>query len=247
MERVEYKRLAQAEERMWWFRGLHANLIAALAHGALPSQPPRILDAGCGTGGLLARLARAFPHALLVGLELDRGAAATAREKSGQSISVGSVDRLPFDAHAFDAIVSADVLCHRGVDEAGALAEFSRCLRPRGVVVLNLPAYRWLHSAHDRAVDNARRYGRREVAGMLSAAGFGTVRAGYWNTFLFPLMVLRRKLGPRARSGSPSDVAILPAPLEAVFAALLALETRLREAGVGFPFGGSILAVARKQ
>jgi SAM-dependent methyltransferase len=242
LERAEYERLAAAEDRMWWFRGLHANMLAALPRAR---RPRAVLDAGCGTGGLLARLAAACPEAELLGIDIDRGAAALARRKSGHPVAVASVDRLPFAAASFDAILSADVLCHEGVDEARALEDFRRCLRPGGTLVLNLPAYPWLYSEHDRAVANARRYDRAELVARLAAAGFAQIRARYWNSFLFPLMVLRRKLG-RGAAGPKSDVALLPAPLERAFGAVVALERLLLEAGIPLPFGGSILAVAVK-
>ena len=225
---------------MWWFRGLHANLLAALPRERLASGP--ILDAGCGTGGFLARLAATIPAANLVGLELERHAADIARRKSERPVCVGSVERLPFADGSFEAVVSADVLCHAGVDEHRALAAFRHCLRPGGVLVLNLPAYRWLYSAHDAAVANARRYGRSEVELMLRESGFAGVRTRYWNTLLFPLMVLRRKLWRSAGS----DVAPLPAPVERAFAALMVLERRLAAHGVPMPFGGSILVIAVK-
>ena len=241
MERHEYVRLAAAEERMWWFQGLHANLLAALAEA--PAPPRRLLDAGCGTGGLLARLAASLPEAALAGLELDAGAVALARGKGRFLLAVGSVDLPPFAAESFDAVISADVLCHRGVDEARALAGFRRCLRPGGLLVLNLPAYRWLYSAHDAAVDNARRYARGELRRRLAEAGFARIRARYWNSILLPLMVLRRKLWRRAGA---SEVELLPAPVERAFGAVMALERRLLRAGLSPPFGGSILATAVK-
>ena len=243
MERGEYERLAAAEDRAWWFRGLHANLVGALPRAA--PAPGRVLDAGCGTGGLLARLAAAFPAAAIVGLELDPGAAAVARAKSGRPLAIGSVDLLPFVDRAFDAILSADVLCHQGVDQERALHHVRRCLKPGGVLVLNLPAYRWLYSAHDVAVENARRYARGEVRDLLAAAGFARIRTRHWNTFLFPLMVVRRKLWPRGAAGA-SDVELLPPPVERAFGAVMALESRLLAAGISLPFGGSILATAVK-
>jgi SAM-dependent methyltransferase len=243
VERSEYERLAAVEERMWWFRALHDNLVAALA-GAAITPLRRVLDAGCGTGGLLLRLARTLPEAALVGLDIDAGAAAVARGKSGRAICVGSVAALPFADASFDAILSADVLCHRGVDERATLAGFRRCLKPGGALILNLPAYRWLYSAHDAAVDNARRYGRAELHDMLAAAGFAGIRSVYWNSFLFPLMVLRRKLRRRGTAGPQSDVALLPAIFERLFHAVTQLEGRLLRAGGGLPFGGSILATA---
>ena len=237
MELREFERLSAAEDRMWWFRGLHANLIAAagITEGVL-------LDAGCGTGGLLTRLRSAAPAATCLGLDLDAGACATAQRKSGCPVTVGSVELLPFAERSLDAIFSADVLCHRGVEPPRALAGFLRCLKPGGVLVLNLPAYRWLYSGHDVAVDNVRRFGRQELLALLNAAGFSRVRTRYWMSLLFPLMLLRRKLHKPAQGAS--DVALLPAPVEWCFTICLALERAIVKAGVPLPFGGSILATA---
>ncbi len=228
---------------MWWFRGLHANLVGALGE----DERRAVLDAGCGTGGLLLRLAGALPRAAITGLDIEPRAVAVARAKSGCAVCVGSVARLPFADRSFDAILSADVLCHRGVDDVAALGEFRRCLTPGGAVVLSLPAYRWLYSQHDIAVDNARRYGRGELIRLLATAGFADVRARYWNGFLFPLMVLRRKLWSRGAAEPESDVTLLPAAVDRAFGAVVALENRLFRAGVALPFGGSILAVAVKR
>ena len=51
MELTEYARMDAVEDHMWWYRALHRRLVAALA-----GRDGCVLDAGCGTGGLLARL-----------------------------------------------------------------------------------------------------------------------------------------------------------------------------------------------
>jgi SAM-dependent methyltransferase len=246
VERGEYERLSAAEERRWWFRGLHANLIAAWRSAATPPPRPVVLDAGCGTGGFLKRLARARPDAVVLGLDVAPRACAMAQAKSGRPVCAGSVDALPFADASLDAVFSADVLCHRGVAEGAALVGFHRCLKPGGVAVLNLPAYRWLFSAHDLAVDNVRRYGRRDVRRLLAAAGFTRIRIAHWNTLLFPLMAARRKLPLPSRRAPASDVAPLPAPVERAFRAAVALEGGWLRLGLPLPFGGSILVTAVK-
>ena len=174
-----------------------------------------LLDAGCGTGGLLARLAAEHREQSAIGLDADPFACARAAAKSGRPVCAGSVNALPFADGAFGAIFSADVLCHAGVDERAALAQFHRCLGDDGVLVLNLPAYHWMMSRHDLAVSNVRRYTRRRIARLLQAAGFGVVFAGYWNMVLFPLMVLTRKLLPDDGAAA-SDVEPYPPPVEAL-------------------------------
>jgi SAM-dependent methyltransferase len=242
VERHEYERMAAVEERSWWFRGLHRNLITAWHNAASAPANPLLLDAGCGTGGLLSQLGRAVPQAQRYGIDLDRLAAATARDKSRALVAVGSTTSLPVATASFDAVFSADVLCHRGVEPLVALQSIHSCLKPGGTLILNLPAYPWLLSGHDHAVDNVRRFGRSEVRALLKAAGYGRIRTRYWNSLLFPLMVLQRFTHPRGAS----DVALLPAPIERLFHAIVGIEAWLGDRGLYFPLGGSILATAVK-
>jgi len=202
-----------------------------------------VLDAGCGTGGFLKQLARRDSFAAF-GVELDPDAAATAREKSGRPVAVASVNRLPIASNSLDVIVSADVLCHEGVQVERALGEFRLALKPGGGLIVSLPAYQWLYSAHDRAVGNARRFGKRELVTLLRRAGFAHIAARYWNSLLFPAMAAMRLA--RRGEAKHSDVAALPEPLERLFGAVAAAETELTKKGLRLPFGGSILAVAIK-
>jgi len=243
MNRDEYVKMHAIEDRMWWYRGLHANLLSALLRDG-GVAPGLVLDAGCGTGGFLTRLHASFPAIERVGLDFEPIAVSLAAEKSGAPVCVGSVNALPFADGSLGAIVSADVLCHRGVSESAALANFHRCLRPGGALILNLPAYEWMMSAHDRAVDNVRRYGAPSLRQKLRAAGFGRVTTSYWNCLLFPLMALSRKV--LATHGGRSDVMTYSAPIEAIFRAVMRIEGFLLARGARLPFGGSIIAVARK-
>lgn len=87
MRREIYQRRAKVEARHWWFVGRRRivdHLIAALG---LPADAT-ILDAGCGTGGNLAMLAR---HGRVLAFELDRGARAIAAQRSGLAVEPGQL------------------------------------------------------------------------------------------------------------------------------------------------------------
>ncbi len=233
MEPGEYALMDEAEARMWWYRALHARLL-----GALDGMAGPVLDAGCGTGGLLAVLAARRPDLELFGVEWAAMAAARAAAKSGARVVRGSVNALPFAGASFAAVVSADVLCHAAVRPDAALGELRRVLRPGGRLVLNMPAFAWLMSAHDRQVHNARRVSADALRAMLTAGGFTDIRTSYWNALLLPLMVARRKLpGREARS----DVAAFSPWLDATLYAMTEIERRLP---LRMPAGGSVLATA---
>jgi SAM-dependent methyltransferase len=236
MELAEYTLMDAAEDHMWWYRALHRRLVDALGgiHGA-------VLDAGCGTGGLLARLRVERPDLAPFGVEWAEPAACRAAAKSGAPIVRGSVNALPFADACFDAAIAADLLCHGAIDPTLALAELRRVLRPGGPLIVNMPAYAWLLSAHDRLVHNVRRCSVRQLAAALVDAGFVRVRAHYWNGLLLPLMVAQRKL--LARHAAASDVAPFPPWLDATLHAMTEIERHLP---LRLPAGGSVLATAER-
>jgi len=227
---------------MWFYRSLHGHVQRILAR-RFASGACDLLDAGCGTGGLIRRLQSSMPAARITGIDLSPIACQLARRRTGASIVEGSVTALPFDADAFDAVISADVLYELD-DPRAALREFWRCLRPGGCVVVNVPAYRWLWSYHDVAVRSRHRFLRREVAGLFTAAGLTPELNTHWNALPFPLIVARRKLF--ARAGDTSDVKLHPAPVEAAFRGLMAIEHAWLRLGGRWAWGSSILAVGRK-
>jgi ubiquinone/menaquinone biosynthesis C-methylase UbiE len=237
MELAEYDLMDAAEDRMWWYRALHARLLAVLAdvHGS-------VLDAGCGTGGFLSRLRAERPDLRLTGIDWSGTACRRAATKSGAAIVRGSANALPFADASFDAVIAADLLCHRAVDPAHALPELGRVLRAGARLVVNMPAFAWLLSAHDRRVHNVRRLSAGQLVAILHDAGFHGVRARYWNGLLLPLMVAQRKL--RARDGAASDVAAaFPPWLDAMLHGMTEIERRLPFA---LPAGGSVLATAER-
>lgn len=242
MERAEYEHMHAVEDRMWWYRGLR-RLVADQLGRALSRTKAGgpVLDAGCGTGGMLRVLGPAVAGRPTVGLEYDPLAAGLAKVKAGRPVLSGSVNEMPIGGGALGAYVSLDVLCHANVDPARALKEAYRCLGPGGIAIFNLPAYSWMLSAHDRRVHNARRFTRGEARALVAVPGFRILRASYWNTLLFPLMVIHRLV---ERGDAESDVRDYPRWLDAIFSTALAIERAAIGAGLSLPFGGSLMIVA---
>ncbi len=241
MERDEYARMFEAEERQWWYAGMRRLSLALLRGHLPPGGQGRLLDAGCGTGNNLLHFARLFRS---VGVDLSPEALRFCRSR-GVAVVNGSVLALPFPASTFDCVSSFDVLYHRWVEDDGvAVRELARVLRPGGLLLVRVPALQMLWGAHDAAVHSRHRYTTGEVRTLLGNAGLEVVRLTYANTLLFPLLLARRALD-RALHREGSDVGFLPAPLEWVFRQLLFTEARLVR-HVSLPIGASVFALARK-
>lgn len=244
MDANEYLKMAEVEDHMWYYHALHAHIQRELS---VPRLPPgaAVLDAGCGTGGLILR-ARTWPLSLTwSGIDFMTLACELARKRCGPAVDIreASVAALPFADGTFDAVVSADVICQ--IDNPGAaIAEFSRVLRPGGTLVINVPAYMWMWSYHDDSVHTKHRYTCGEVAALLGARGFVLERLTHWNALPFPLVWAKRKLF-RSRADT-SDVKAYPAPLEAMFRGMMAIERSWLRIGGRWPWGTSVFAAACK-
>lgn len=112
---------------------VHDAVLGELAQGPPPAA---ILDVGCGTGILAARLAGAYPTAEVVGADLSPGMLAKARERSNTVCWIeADAQHLPLDSDRFDAVCCTESF-HWYPDQEAALAEFHRVLRPGGVLYL---------------------------------------------------------------------------------------------------------------
>lgn len=101
-------------------------------------NPSSILDIGCGTGYLTARLAKRFPSAEVVGIDIAPGMIEVARRKSAQKnllFAVGDGEGLPFSGHSFDLVVANASLQWMRLSEV--LPEVLRVLRPKGKFLFN--------------------------------------------------------------------------------------------------------------
>lgn len=243
MEPSEYERIHRLEGRHFWYRGLHALVLAALArHLPQGDARPLILDAGCGPGGLTLRLLR---HGRVLGLDRSELALQFAARHARLPLVQASVGALPLAPGSVDAVVCLDVLYHRAVpDDRAALTELAAVCRPGGVVLLNLPAHAWLAGPHDAQVHTARRYDRGAVRALAQAAGLEIVRLSWFNCALLPAAVVTRRLSGR-RDRPHSDVQALPAAINGPLSAWMSLEAAASLRGL-LPWGLSLFAVLRR-
>ena len=105
---------------------IEVDAVRELAHGK------RVLEAGCGTGLVLSRLAQVAASAH--GFDLSPGMVQRARAR-GLSVALGSVTQVPFRDESFDLVCSFKVLAHVP-NITDALRELARVTRPGGMLAL---------------------------------------------------------------------------------------------------------------
>ncbi len=242
METAEYLKLAEVEDRMWYFRALH-NHAAGLLRTHLGGAKGNLLDAGCGTGGFIRRIAPAFPELSFTGIDLYQVACDLAMQRGTPRVIRGSVTALPFADAEMASVTSLDVLQHIP-NQSAAVAELYRVLEPGGLLVMNAPAFMWLWSYHDDVTHTERRYTRKELTTLLEAAGFAILHSTYWNFLPLPLIVAKRKL--LWRVSDADDVKVYPPIAEKLLDAGMAAERAWISGVSRLPAGSSVLIAARK-
>lgn len=233
---AEYKTLRAVEDVHWWYAVLRGLVVRELR--AQVRRDGRVLDAGCGTGGMMQRLQRWRA----AGIDAAEAAVAYCRLRGLHRVRCGHVERLPWSDGSFDAVLSLDVLYHADVDEAAAWSEMVRVLRPGGLIVVNVPALECLRGGHDVAVCGARRYTANHVRQALEFHSLEVMSLHYWNAWLFLPLLLRRQW----HRSATSDLSVPPPWLNAALAWAGEMDARVCRA-LRVPFGSSVFAVARKR
>jgi SAM-dependent methyltransferase len=239
MERAVYDRMAEIDEDHWWFTARRKIVDKVIRTQVSPREHARILEVGCGTGSNLTLLKR---FGAVDAIEPDDGARALASVRGGIEVKGGLLpDGVKLDDGAYDMIAMLDVLEHIPDDHAALKALRSK-LRPGGKLLLTVPAMPWLWSAHDAAHHHQRRYTGSSLAAVVTGCGYRIRYQSYFNTVLFPLIVLARGIG-KLTGKEGGDDAMPPAPVNSIFAALFSAES----AWLGrftFPVGVSLVLVA---
>jgi SAM-dependent methyltransferase len=238
------KTMLEVDEHHWWYRGRRRIIHAELEQLPLPTGA-RILDAGCGSGRTLEQLRE---YGQVCGIELSPDAAALARGRGDFDVRIGRLEELPWDAATFDLITCLDVIEHTP-DDRVTLRELRRVCRPGGWLLVTVPAYQALWSAHDEANHHYRRYARDTLSSAAADAGWHVERMTSFNSLLLaPAAAVRVAQRRRMRRQDPSnrpDLELGPAWLNGVLERPLLIEARWLARGRTLPAGLSLLAVLR--
>jgi SAM-dependent methyltransferase len=239
-----FARLAAREDRNYWFRARNRLIVWALGRHFQVLRD--YLEVGCGTGYVLSAVEAAFPSAMTVGGEAHRAGLeyAARRVRRSRLLQIDAAS-IPF-RDAFDAIGCFDVLEHIE-DDGRVLAECFHALRRGGGIVLTVPQHPFLWSASDEYALHVRRYTRAELLGKLRLAGFRPVLVTSFVALLLPAMLAARARQRQLDAAyDPEAEFAVGRVANALLEGVLDFERQLIRLGLRFPFGGSLLIVAKK-
>jgi len=240
----------QLEEQHWWFAGRRDAVYDLIQRIQLPATAA-ILEIGCSGGPLMQRL-RAAGYTDLTGIDVSAPAIELAQARGVPNVSVMDGAALEFADTRFDLVIASDVLEHIE-NEAKALSEWTRVLKPGGQMLVFVPAHSYLWSEHDVVNHHFRRYSRAGLVAALIRAGLRPSRSSFWNAAMyFPTAALRlgRRLvsGPvssEKKPGATGDLHHFAGPANAALLGWVKAENRLLR-HVDLPLGVSVFALAQK-
>jgi SAM-dependent methyltransferase len=238
MEEAIYHKTAAYEDRHWWFLGRRSIIQKVLSELSLPNKA-NILEVGCGTGGNLSLLSQ---HGNVYAVELDTFARNVALNRHIVPILPGSLPNdIPYQDDSFDLILLLDVLEHVEEDSMSVMQLYKK-QKPGGYLLITVPAFPALWSAHDESHHHKRRYLFKTLGPLVQKARYNIIFHSYINTILFPIIAWLRVI---KRSHGSDDLFMPPNILNNLLYKIFATERHLLNL-VSLPFGTSLLVLARR-
>jgi ubiquinone/menaquinone biosynthesis C-methylase UbiE len=233
----------EMEESYWWFVARRKLVCEFVRQLRLPDQS-RLLDVGCGTGANMKAFGENFE---CVGIDMSSTALGFCRARGLESLVQASIERSGMAGDTFDVVTALDMLEHVE-DDMAALRELWRVSRPGGFLLITVPAFGFLWSEHDEALQHRRRYTTAELESKLIASGFHLVRISYFLASLFvPILMFRIVQNLTKRGIEPYATHVIPPPwVNSLIVRILDWERKLLRYVGKLPFGVSIIAIAMK-
>lgn len=231
-----YKRLYNEH---WWWRAREKFIINILDHLPLAAEAD-ILDIGCGDGLFFETLSRY--GRTVEGLESN--AELLSESTTAQyRIHVGPFDPTYAPGKRFDLIVMLDVLEHLP-EPASAMRQIRDLLKPGGIVLVTVPAFRCLWTTHDDMNHHYTRFTKGTLRPLFDAAQLQILKERYFFHWLFAVKLAVRLKEQIRRA----DVRLPAVPIPAVnrfMRTLSTMEHRLLRP-ISMPFGSSLLFVGQQ-
>ena len=246
----DFELLRSIEDGHFWFESRNLVLEHLVRKFLLGDGSAKtFLEIGCGTGFVLRMLAK-MENLRVAGAEIHLTGARLAAGRVEGAAEVVQLDalRMTFET-AFDAVGVFDVIEHLDED-VEVLRRIGDALKPGGFCFVSVPQHARLWSPQDDMAGHKRRYSRKMLLQRLKEADLETV---YITSFCFavmPLFIVSRLRKQRlsraeAEEHLMSEVTLSPR-INRMLKAMLQIDLMCIRSGLSLPWGGSLVAVARR-
>jgi ubiquinone/menaquinone biosynthesis C-methylase UbiE len=218
------------EKNHWWYKARRSLVKKLVKDG-------NILEIGCGVGSLISALED--KNRKVIGIDPSKTAIKMAKQKIKKMnlknifVVVGLGEKISFSNDFFDSVICTDVLEHIKED-LDLLIELRRILKKGGIAIISVPALQKLWGKQDDEQHHYRRYSMIELERLLEKANFKIIFIRYWNSILFPLILISRKF---TKTSLMKELEQTPDLINSLFFNLLKIEEK-----ISLPFGVSLIA-----
>ena len=172
----------------FWIRR-RFEVLQRLASGLI-GDSNEVAEIGCGHGLLQRQVEDAYAREV-TGFDLNEYALKQNVSRRSKVCCYDIFQSNPTLQEKFDMIFLFDVLEHI-TDEDRFLKAVLFHLKPRGKLVINVPAGQWAFSSYDTAAGHVRRYSIRTLDGCLRRNHLQMLKWTYWGLALLPTLILRK-------------------------------------------------------
>ncbi len=229
----------ELEDIHWWHvskRNLCIKVIEKYFKGG------KIVDIGCGTGKNVEAFSR---FGEVWGIDnSDEALKFCKNYRKLKFTKKGNAEKSNLPVNTFSLVTLLDVLEH--TDDKKTLKEIYRILKKDGLLLITVPAYKWMWSKWDVILHHKRRYTKKQLELLLIKNGFEVVSGSYFQSFLILPVYLVRKIKSVLKSKNyDSDFRISNTFLNNFLLNLSLWEQRI-VLKTGLPSGLSIIVLAKR-
>lgn len=243
MREEVYNFIERNEESHWWYRGRRLIFEEILGKILKGKSDGKIYEIGCGGGGNFEVWSKFSDYC--VGVDISQRVLDSCKKYGYQKLILLDAENLSGipDGDAF-MVTACDVLEHIENDEK-AVKEFYRILNKDGILFITVPAFQFLWGGADKLSLHKRRYNKEQLENLLKSAGFKVLRSTYFNTLLFPPVLIGRILERILKLKPEVEYKSLPKFLNYLLFKIFGFEKHLLKY-FNLPFGVSLMVIVQK-
>ena len=239
----EYKNMFEREQTYWWYVGLHTLVYDMLCHQKI-SKNASILDAGCGTGGLIDFLNQKS-YKNLNGFDFSEDAINFCHQRGYKNCFRQDLNTWKPEKK-YDVIISCDVLYHKNIiNDKKIISKFKEALNPGGILILNLPAFELLKREHDIVVETKKRYTIKTLKEITKNLELKPILINYRLPLLFVVILFSKLLTFFLKKRGQSDLDSISNFTNNTLLKMNLIENKIICKKIAIPFGSSIFSVLK--